>query len=104
MLSRRELMITGVAAFSAAAFWGGSFARSAEAVGAEESAARGRRFLAKLLDSDLGLLPEYAGAKTYWLYHDNYLAAKVLEDEDPKTSATIRAAIKTHGISESGKI
>src|SRR4051812_5803907 len=99
MLSRREMMGAGVAALSALTF--ARYGR-AEAAGAEESVARGRRFLSKLLDPDLGLLPEYAGAKTYWLYHDNYLAAKVLEDEDPKTAATIRAAIKSHGASKSG--
>jgi hypothetical protein len=42
----------------------------------EDAAARGRRFLSDLFDPTLGLLPEYKGAKVYWLYHDNYRAAK----------------------------
>jgi hypothetical protein len=64
----------------------------------------GRTFLAGLLDSELGLLPEYRGAKVYWLFHDNYLAAKVLEVSHPGTAQTIRLAIEREGIRRSGKI
>jgi hypothetical protein len=48
------------------------------------AAQKGRAFLVGLLDADLGLLPEYAGARTYWLYHDNYLARKVLAGTHPR--------------------
>ena len=50
---------------------------------AADSAARGRRFLASLFDPAVGLLPEFRGSKVYWLYHDNYLAAKVLDRTEP---------------------
>jgi hypothetical protein len=32
---------------------------------------KGENFLVNILDPDLGLLPEYPGAKVYWLFHDN---------------------------------
>jgi hypothetical protein len=41
-----------------------------------EATAKARTFLAGLFDPELGLLPEYRGATVYWLFHDNYLAAK----------------------------
>jgi hypothetical protein len=65
---------------------------------------RGRRFLASLLDPDLGLVPEFPGSKTYWLFHDNYLAAKVLERTDPPLARRIRTAIAGFGVTRSGKI
>jgi hypothetical protein len=65
---------------------------------------RGRQFLVSLLDPDLGLLPEFRGSNVYWLYHDNYLAAKVLEPTNPEISHTIRKAIQSFGIRGSGKI
>jgi hypothetical protein len=70
----------------------------------EGAAAKGRRFLAELLDPELGLLPEYRAAKVYWLYHDNYLAAKALARTDPDVAKKVTAAIRTHGVGESGKI
>ena len=70
----------------------------------EDVSARGRRFLSELFDPALGLLPEYKGAKVYWLYHDNYLAAKALARTDPALAKKIRAAIRSHGVEESGKI
>src|SRR5436190_24368264 len=69
-----------------------------------EATQNGRNFLAGLLDSDLGLLPEYRGAKVYWLFHDNYLAAKVLAVSHPGIAQTIRAAIEREGVHKSGKI
>jgi hypothetical protein len=69
-----------------------------------DEVARGEGFLAGLLDPALDLLPEVAGSNTYWLFHDNYLAAKVLGRSHPKTAAKIRAAIKHYGIARSGKI
>ena len=51
------------------------------------AAGRGRRFLAQLFDPAMGLLPEFRGSKVYWLYHDNYLAAKVLDGTEPDLAA-----------------
>ena len=65
---------------------------------------RARGFLAGLLDPDLDLLPEFRGSRTYWLYHDNYLAAAVLQRSHPEVAARIRAAIARDGVTESGKI
>jgi len=48
-----------------------------------EAIQKGRTFLVNLMDPDLGLLPEYRGASVYWLFHDNYLAAKVLAQSYP---------------------
>lgn len=69
-----------------------------------ESADRGRRFLESLFDPILGLLPEYRGAKVYWLFHDNYLAAKVLAGSNPALADKITSAIHRFGIDHSGKI
>ena len=69
-----------------------------------EATAKARTFLAGLLDPDLGLLPEYRGANVYWLFHDNYLAAKVLRRSHPKIAQTIRSAMDREGIHRSGKI
>jgi hypothetical protein len=68
------------------------------------ASAKGRRFLTDLFDPVLSLLPEYRGARVYWLYHDNYLAAKVLARTDPALAGKITAAIKGYGVEESGKI
>jgi hypothetical protein len=65
---------------------------------------QGRSFLLNLLNPDLGLLPEYRGANVYWLFHDNYLAAKVLAASHPQTAQSIMAAIHREGIYKSGKI
>lgn len=69
-----------------------------------EASASGRRFLASLFDASVGLLPEYPGSKVYWLYHDNYLAAKVLESTEPELAVAIRRAIRGFGVAGSGKI
>jgi hypothetical protein len=68
------------------------------------AAGRGRRFLASLYDPALGLLPEFRGSKVYWLFHDNYLAAKVLESRVPDLAKKIRYAIGGFGVTGSGKI
>jgi hypothetical protein len=65
---------------------------------------RGQTFLVNLYDPDLSLLPEYRGANVYWLFHDNYLAAKVLAISHPQTAKRIMAAIHREGIFKSGKI
>jgi hypothetical protein len=65
---------------------------------------RGRRFLAGLFDPALDLLPEYRGAKVYWLFHDNYLAAKVLAQSHRDLAGNITAAMHRLGVDHSGKI
>ena len=67
-------------------------------------AERGRRFLESLFDPALDLLPEFRGARVYWLFHDNYLAAKVLADSKPEIAKKIRDATHRFGIDRSGKI
>jgi hypothetical protein len=69
-----------------------------------ETAGRGRRFLETLFDPAFDLLPEYRGANVYWLYHDNYLAAKVLADKNPELARKIKAAIRSFDVDHSGKI
>jgi hypothetical protein len=70
----------------------------------QTAASKGRRFLTGLLDPALDLLPEYRGSAVYWLYHDNYLAAKALARTDPGLARKITAAIRSYGVEESGKI
>lgn len=65
---------------------------------------RARGFLAGLIDAELALLPEFDGSTTYWLYHDNYLAAAVLKQSHPEVSSRITSAIRRCGVKESGKI
>jgi hypothetical protein len=69
-----------------------------------DAADRGRRFLEGLVDPALDLLPEYRGAKVYWLFHDNYLAAKLLAHGNPRLAERITAAMRGFGIDHSGKI
>jgi len=72
--------------------------------GTSDAPQRGRTFLVNLLDPELGLLPEYRGANVYWLFHDNYLAAKVLAVSHPKIAQRIMAAIHHEGVYKSGRI
>lgn len=65
---------------------------------------RGYQFLIGLMDPDLDLLPEFPGASVFWLYHDNYLAAKVLAESHPQFSKRIKTAIRQRGANQSGKI
>ena len=69
-----------------------------------EVVGKGRDFLANLMNAELDLLPEYRGAEVYWLFHDNYLAAKVLAVSHPVLAQRIQAALKREGIPKSGKI
>jgi hypothetical protein len=69
-----------------------------------DAAGKAEAFLAGLFDPSCDLLPEYRGSETYWLYHDNYLAAKLLERSRPELSARIRAAMARYGVERSGKI
>src|SRR5262245_4304615 len=65
---------------------------------------RGESFLTNLFDTRLQLLPEYRGSSTYWLFHDNYLAAHVLANTRPDLSRRIRSTMAQFGITNSGKI
>ncbi len=69
-----------------------------------EAIGRGRKFLVNLLDPTLDLLPEFQGSTTYWLYHDNYLAAKVLQTSHPTVAARITTAMRSYNVQASGKI
>jgi hypothetical protein len=69
-----------------------------------DAVARGEKFLISLFDPKLDLLPEYRGSHTYWLFHDNYLAAKLLENRKPDLALRIRRAITSYGVTNSGKI
>lgn len=103
--SRRAFARLGVAAILASL---APVARTASAsAGASEISVareRGLAWLAGMFDPELGLLPEYRGAKVHWLFHDNYLAAKVLEPARPDLALAIRGALARFGRAESGKI
>src|ERR1043166_6819077 len=64
---------------------------------------RGESFLTNLFDAQLQLLPEYAGSSTYWLFHDNYLAAHLLERTRPDLTRRIRSSLSQFGVTNSGK-
>src|SRR5436190_3966807 len=70
----------------------------------EQRIARGENFLTNLFDARLDLLPEYQGSSTYWLFHDNYLAAHLLAKSRPDLSERIRSTLVKFGITNSGKI
>jgi hypothetical protein len=65
---------------------------------------RGESFLTNLFDTRLQLLPEYRGSSTYWLFHDNYLAAHLLTRTRPDLSRRIRSTLAQFGVTNSGKI
>ena len=65
---------------------------------------RGEKFLAELYDPELRLLPEFRGSKTFWLFHDNYLASKLLAASHPKITSEIQQSLARHGATNSGKI
>jgi len=65
---------------------------------------RGERFLTNLFDPSLHLLPEYKGSRTYWLFHDNYLAAHLLATSRSDLSRKIRSSLVKFGFTNSGKI
>ena len=72
--------------------------------GIAERIGRGEGFLTNLFDAGLNLLPEYRGSRTYWLFHDNYLAAHLLDSARPDLSHRIRSALRQFGVTNSGKI
>src|SRR5437667_12601048 len=61
-------------------------------------------FLTNLFDAQLQLLPEHPGSSTYWLFHDNYLAAHLLEKTHPDLTRRIRSSLAQFGVTNSGKI
>jgi hypothetical protein len=65
---------------------------------------QGCRFLIDLFDPKVDLLPEFPGSKTYWLFHDNYLAAHMLAEARPDLAHRIKLAIAKFGVTHSGKI
>ena len=65
---------------------------------------RGESFLTNLFDASLQLLPEYKGSTSYWLFHDNYLAAHLLANSRPDLSERIRSSLQKFGATNSGKI
>lgn len=69
-----------------------------------EVSAKGTRFLEGLFDTELGLLPEYAGAAAHWLYHDNYLAAKWLARAGNPLAPKVAAAIHQPGRTNHTKV
>lgn len=97
MMTRRSFQAAAVAALAGVPGAGAADDASAP-VG------RARVFLAGLLDAEIGLLPEFKGSTTYWLYHDNYLAAAVLKKSHPEVASRISGAIRGFGVKESGKI
>jgi hypothetical protein len=101
-LTRRH-WLTFAAVLASTPLFGGRLQAEDEA-DAAGAAAKGREFLVSLLDAELDLLPEYRGARVYWLYHDNYLAAKVLKQGHPDIAQRIERAISSHGVTKSGKI
>lgn len=66
--------------------------------------ANGREFLLRAVHPELNLLPEFEGHKVIWLYHDNYLAAKVLARTNPAVATKIVESIRKYGVERSGKI
>jgi len=81
----------------------GSMARGANSDIAQRIQ-RGESFLTSLFDTSLRLLPEYKGSTTYWLFHDNYLAAHLLANSRPDLSEQIRSSLQKLGATNSGKI
>jgi hypothetical protein len=65
---------------------------------------RGEGFLTNLFDASLQLLPEYKGSTTYWLFHDNYLAAHLLANSRPDLTERIHSSLEKFGVTNSGKI
>ncbi len=70
----------------------------------DKAVERGREFLVNLVNPELNLLPEFKGHHVIWLYHDNYLAAKVLGKTHPTVASKITDTIHKYGVTKSGKI
>src|SRR6185436_11068880 len=81
----------------------GSIAKGAESDIAQRIQ-RGESFLTNLFECPLRPLPEYKGSSTYWLFHDNYLAAHLLGRTRPDLAQRIGATLARFGVTNSGKI
>ena len=90
--------------FGAAVFSCNAYAAGLSTNDIAQCIRRGQSFLTNLFDTELNLLPEYRGSRTYWLFHDNYLAAHLLADARPDLSRRIRSALTRFGVTNSGKI
>jgi hypothetical protein len=102
--SRRRFLLATSAFFTAGLGVQPGLAEGADRQRLRDAAGRGRRFLASMFDAAVGLLPEFRGSEVYWLYHDNYLAAKALDRTEPDLARKVRDAIKGFGVTGSGKI
>ena len=102
--SRRRFLLTTTALMVSGSAVCPAYAEVTDQQRLRGASDRARRFLTSLFDPAVGLLPEFRVSKTFWLYHDNYLAAKVLDRSDPGMTKKVRDAIKSFGISGSGKI
>lgn len=69
-----------------------------------DASTSGRRFLVNLLDPVVGLLPEFPGSNTYWLFHDNDLAVTVSSRAGPGVADKVRGTIHGRRIAESGEV
>lgn len=98
VITRRGAMLTLLSA------WSGRWVFAESSPSAAEVTKRGEAFLSRLFDDSMDLLPEYQGSSTYWLYHDNYLAAKMLRARHPQLSSRIEKRITSFGVTRSGKI
>jgi hypothetical protein len=76
----------------------------ADASPPRDAITRGLQFLENLYDPQAGLLPEYRGSPVYWLYHDNYLAAKMLSGTRPDLAREIENTLRKYAVTNSGKI
>lgn len=81
-----------------------SLPASAADSGIAQRIQRGESFLTNLFDARLQLLPEFPGSTSYWLFHDNYLAAHLLANAHPDLARRIRSSLKQFGFTKSGKI
>src|SRR5437867_953262 len=89
------ILVLALSSRAGAAVTGGEIAQGIQ---------RGESFLTNLFDSRLQLLPEFQGSSTYWLFHDNYLAAHLLAKTRPDLSHRIRSTLAQFGVTNSGKI
>ena len=76
-MNRRDLIRQALCVLLADRVAGNAWATAQSNDRLKRAAEKGRQFLVDMFDATLGLLPEFRGASVYWLYHDNYLAAKV---------------------------
>ncbi|MBI5211517.1 MAG: hypothetical protein HY927_16205 [Elusimicrobia bacterium] len=100
-------------AWSAGPSWAGPAPRTATAdakppvqadPGAEPSAGAALGYLEGMFDPGVGLLRQLKGSNDYWLFQDNYLAARVLAADRPKLAEKIRTALARHPAAGGGRI